>query len=312
MQTINQPQLPVTDSIIALLRKGIVPWHPASGIRPWPRNHVTGQTYKGINFLVLASHGYNSPFWLTPAQLSDLGGQVINGYEPVSVVARSRQNCTRCQQLLNLEQCAGISMQQAPEALQQAADPVTAAMDLLASMADPPGIEHHEAKAYYCPPTDTIVLPHPGEFDTSAQNALLLLHLLVHSTAHPTRLRRQPDWFACFDLEPFSKEELIASIGGCLLCAHLGISVELNRNMDMQAAGWLRQLLVDPGMVLEAAQAAQDAARYIAMIHARQLNLATAHCQVGQSMGNSHSHRTSLNQWSISAELKYLSVITSQ
>src|SRR5271154_7084452 len=70
----------ITDRIIALLTQGTVPWH-----KPWkartglPRNFVSKHPYRGINVFLLIAMRYESPFWLTFRQVSQLGGSVRKG-----------------------------------------------------------------------------------------------------------------------------------------------------------------------------------------------------------------------------------------
>ena len=69
----------MTDRILALLERGIVPWQqPWSG--GWPRNLVSGRPYRGINVLILRLQPYTSPYWLTfPKQVNELGGRLQKG-----------------------------------------------------------------------------------------------------------------------------------------------------------------------------------------------------------------------------------------
>src|SRR5258708_14151589 len=76
----------VTEKIINLLEQGVVPWH-----RPWtsaglPRNLVSKKLYRGVNFFLLSTSKYVSPFWLTLRQANELGGHVSKGEESTAVV----------------------------------------------------------------------------------------------------------------------------------------------------------------------------------------------------------------------------------
>ena len=83
----------VTERVVALLEKGIVPWQ-----KPWasssgdciPRNLVSRKPYRGLNVFLLHSMGYESPYWLTVKQAQELGGHVRKGEKACIVeVARS-------------------------------------------------------------------------------------------------------------------------------------------------------------------------------------------------------------------------------
>ena len=76
----------VTEKIINLLEKGVVPWR-----RPWtstglPRNVGSKKPYQGLNFFLLSASKYVSPFWLTMRQANQLGGYVRKGEESTVVV----------------------------------------------------------------------------------------------------------------------------------------------------------------------------------------------------------------------------------
>ncbi len=76
----------VTDSIIAQLEEGCVPWvqpwgsaegAPAAGL---PKNVISGKAYSGINILnlwgSLFKHEFGCQNWLTYKQAKELGGNV--------------------------------------------------------------------------------------------------------------------------------------------------------------------------------------------------------------------------------------------
>ena len=77
----------ITDRITALLEQGTVPWQ-----KPWkartglPRNFVSKNPYRGINVFLLLAMMYESPFWLTFRQVSQLGGSVRKGEKACPVV----------------------------------------------------------------------------------------------------------------------------------------------------------------------------------------------------------------------------------
>ena len=77
----------ITDRITALLEQGTVPWQ-----KPWkartglPRNFVSKNPYRGINVFLLLAMMYESPFWITFRQVSQLGGSVRKGEKACPVV----------------------------------------------------------------------------------------------------------------------------------------------------------------------------------------------------------------------------------
>lgn len=70
----------VTDRIIDLLGKGVVPWHqPWKGGDGAPANLVSKKPYRGVNVFLLNSVAYLSPYWLTFKQARSLGGNIRKG-----------------------------------------------------------------------------------------------------------------------------------------------------------------------------------------------------------------------------------------
>src|SRR4051812_34442047 len=78
----------VTDTIIASLEKGEVPWR-----KPWtqagnlPLSLSSKKPYRGVNVLLLALVGasYPSPYWGTYNKIAELGGQVRKGEKSTMV-----------------------------------------------------------------------------------------------------------------------------------------------------------------------------------------------------------------------------------
>ena len=56
----------VTDRVVELLERGVVPWRkPWAGDEQAPKNLISDKAYRGINVFLLSCAGYASPFWLT-------------------------------------------------------------------------------------------------------------------------------------------------------------------------------------------------------------------------------------------------------
>ena len=69
----------VTESIIAQLEKGSVPWINPGQKPVFPRNLISPGTYCGINVRLLALPGYAKNYFLTWKQLNAMGGSVKQG-----------------------------------------------------------------------------------------------------------------------------------------------------------------------------------------------------------------------------------------
>lgn len=85
--TIDTCQL-ITDRIISMLEAGVAPWR-----KTWsttgnssPVNGVSGNAYKGINRILLASSPYECPAWVTYKQAQDMGGHVRKGEKATPVI----------------------------------------------------------------------------------------------------------------------------------------------------------------------------------------------------------------------------------
>src|SRR5258706_14022403 len=76
----------VTETILARMSEGEVPWHKPWAHRAGAKNLITGKSYRGINSFLLSLSPYASPFWLTYKQASDLGGHVRTGEKATAVV----------------------------------------------------------------------------------------------------------------------------------------------------------------------------------------------------------------------------------
>ncbi len=92
----------------------------------------------------------------------------------------------------------------------------------------------------------------------------------MHATGHSSRLDRGLD----AELPPFgspaySREELIAELGGAFLCADVGIDSATIDNQAAYLGGWIGKLRGDSRLLVGAASQAQRAADYIQEISPR-------------------------------------------
>ncbi len=264
----------ITDRIITLLSQGTVPWH-----KPWkartglPRNFVTKKPYRGINVFLLIAMSYESPFWLTFRQASQLGATVRKGEKACPVVfwkpwmiedkeSGEERNVPllRFYHVFNIAQCDAIG--DAP--LTADAVTVTKPAEIVANMPQRPVIRHGMTRAFYSPAEDLIGMPARERFEKEDEYYSTLFHELVHSTGHEKRLKRTTLTESTgFGSNPYSKEELIAEMGATFLCGHAEI---VERTIDNSAAylkGWLDQLRNDKKLIVQAAAQAQKAVDFI-------------------------------------------------
>lgn len=265
----------ITERIVSLMEQGTIPWH-----KPWsvsnglPRNLVTKKPYRGINPFLLKAAGYDSPHWLTFRQAIQLGGSVKKGekacpvvfWKPLKVADRESSeeikiHLLRLYFVFNVAQCEGLKNLPEGDASPFA---ITEAADIVSGMPQKPAIKLGMKQAYYSPPSDTVGMPAPKQFNTEEAYHAALFHELVHSTGHENRLKRQSIMERNgFGTDPYCKEELIAELGSAFLCSEAGI---VERTIDSSAAyveGWLKRLKEDKTLIVYAAAQAQKAADFV-------------------------------------------------
>ncbi len=291
----------VTEKIIKLLERGVIPWQ-----RPWksipPANLISGKPYRGINVILLSCTEFPSPYWLTFKQATSLGGYVRKGEKSQIVVfwkeiageSESDRDSTTLQtlqtlntsrplhtpdspkyilryyNLFNTDQCEGISHKRLSDltltfTASEERKGLGEAERIASSMINPPPIIHSGSKACYIPMQDKIFMPPEPLFLTKEGYYATLFHELIHSTGHESRLARKSLLKAKhFGEEEYSQEELVAEIGAAFLSAQAGIQNErLTENSSSYIQSWLNALQGDKKMVVKAASEAQKASDYI-------------------------------------------------
>jgi antirestriction protein ArdC len=291
----------VTDNIIGMLDKGIVPWR-----KPWTASgsgiakNAWNKPYRGINVFLLGAAkmmaGYNSNFWVTYNQAKKEGGQVRKGEKGQMVVfwkvgkptivtdeetgrtKTSRPFILRYFTVFNLDQIDGMKMTKAMKAeadrlanAEAAIDNVTGRYDeaeaILASYLvrdDAPAFaEAAGDRAFYVPTEDRIQVPARTQYERGEEFYSTAFHECVHSTGHADRLaRREHGEVRHFGDEAYSAEELVAEFGSAMLCAESGIDNTIE-NSAAYIASWSKVLKANPKMLVQAAGKAQKAADFI-------------------------------------------------
>jgi antirestriction protein ArdC len=279
----------VTERIINLLEQGVVPWR-----RPWsggglPRNLVSRKAYRGINHFLLSASKFVQPYWLTMRQAIELGGNIRRGEESSIIVfwkvndrpgevkndeadeaeperSHRRRFVLRYYRAWNVEQCElpAPVLETVPKIETYSHDPIEAVDRIVSGMPNPPVLEHAGSRAVYSSMTDRITMPPRNLFVSAEEYGATLFHELTHSTGHEKRLSRESVTKATeFGSALYSKEELIAEMGGAYLCAEAGISNAVIDNQAAYVGGWLKKLHDDRRLAIHAAAQAQKAADYI-------------------------------------------------
>jgi antirestriction protein ArdC len=120
------------------------------------------------------------------------------------------------------------------------------------------------SQAYYSPVTDHIQMPPFETFRDAASYVATLSHESCHWTARPDRVGRDLSRYAK-DKSERAREELIAELGSCFLCADLGIAPELEPRPDHASylASWLKVISDDKRAIFQAAAHAQRAVNFL-------------------------------------------------
>lgn len=281
----------VTNRIIELLEKGVVPWESPSRARVgMPRNFSTGKTYRGINVFLLGCHEFQSPYFLTFIQAKELGGNVRKGEKGFMVVkygtyskeedgaAEGEANpetrhFLKAYTVFNACQIDGIEFPTLPACSGPSElEGMEAAQAIIDGMPNPPAMfEGRKAHPHYVPATDTVEMPSRESFVAPWRFFKTYFHELTHSAGAAHRLARKTllenrgiDALG-ESRKIYSQEELVAEMGAAFLAAHAGITEDGGENSAAYLSGWLSVLKVSDHKtwLVKAASEAQKAADYI-------------------------------------------------
>lgn len=274
----------VTEAILKALEQGVVPWkRPWGGAQLAPKSATTGKAYRGINVWLLFAEsqikGYESPWWVTYKQAQALGGQVKKGEKSTIVTfwkewtpksdddddkdGGKKFPVLRYFRVFNAAQCDGLGAKftERPDLPEYEHDPIEKCERIVAGYPSGPTIEHGGFRACYQPGVDRVMMPRPELFETREGYYDTLFHELIHSTGHAKRLNRET--LGTQDLATYGKEELIAEMGGALLCGISGISPKTIENSAAYIDAWRKTIKEDVKLVVSSAAAAQRAADHI-------------------------------------------------
>ena len=273
----------ITDQVIEMLEKGVVPWRKPWGINP-PMNGVSKKPYRGFNVFWLSImqeiKGYERPIWLTFKQGKKLGVKLKKNQQSVMVSfwksnnkkddekesenKRKSYGYLLYYRVFNVAQFEGLDIEKRwPKTEGHDFSPIEASQAILDNMPeDMPEIEHNGMdKACYYPESDKISLPLKNSFHSTEKYYSVAYHELAHSTGHKSRLSR--DLSTNFNADKYSKEELVAEITSTFLCSISGIEDETMENSAAYIQHWIERLKNDPKLIISASGQAQKAADYI-------------------------------------------------
>lgn len=280
--TPKDPYAVVTDTIIAHLEKGVVPWRKPWNVETGMPRSIDGRFYKGINVMLLGLQGYSDPRWGTFKALQAKGGTVKKGEKGTFVVffkmlvsktevdAKGQPKkipLLKYFYVFNVTQCDWTEpLDSLPDTLDNHHDPEP--WDIAAASIHQhyeefeggPSLSHGGTRASYSPALDVVQMPEVESFDSLASYFHTQYHELVHSTGHESRLNRVIK--NSFGTDPYAREELTAEMGA----AFLGTVVGLPDQTEPSASyiqSWLGALRNDKKLVVSAASRAQKAVEHI-------------------------------------------------
>jgi antirestriction protein ArdC len=277
----------VTDSIIAMLEKGVAPWQ-----KPWegvamPFNPTTERSYRGGNAIHLMaaaiSRGYEDPRWMTYKQAAQQGWHIRKGERGTHIeywevkskesagtsepdrtdagkINGERRLVHRLFTVFNAKQIDGIPEYQPTE--KSAFEAVHSGERILVNSGA--NIAHDQADtAFYNRRTDSIHLPPKRSFKDAPGYYGTALHELAHWTGHPSRLNRTTlnDSYRFGDLN-YAKEELRAELASVFLAAARSIPHEPAQHAAY-VGSWIKTLREDNNEIFRAAHDASVAADYV-------------------------------------------------
>jgi antirestriction protein ArdC len=272
----------VCDRITSALEKGVVPWR-----QPWrsemPQNLFSRRCYRGINYFLLISAGFGSPYWATEAQILKHRGRIrqdggtcptviVYSLPPRFVRIRTghahddptsvkRVHRLGCHLLYNSEQTEGLDRILKRRGITRRRR-LEAPEDILKDMPHKPAVTHNPLAAYFSPDLDVVSLPSIDCHDKPEDYYCTLFHELVHSTAMPSRLNRGNLMHLPADHQ-YSQEELVAEMGAAMLCTFASIEPQTMESSAGYIDHWLSALEYDKKMLYFAAMQAGKAFDFI-------------------------------------------------
>src|SRR4051794_3219263 len=226
------------------------------------------------------ARGFCSPIWMTFKQASELGAHVRKGETGSTVVYASRFTKTetdahgdeierdipflKAYTVFCVDQINGLPEHYygRPAATASTIEPNAQADAFFANTGAM--VRHGGSIAFYAPSSDHIQMPPIESFRDTASYVAVRAHETVHWTAPAHRVNRDLSRYGK-DRSERAREELIAELGSCFLCADLGISPELEPRPDHASylASWLEVLSSEKRFIFSAAAHAQRAVAYL-------------------------------------------------
>lgn len=274
----------LVNQIIENMEKGYILPKPQWGVSPFTfQNPVSHAKYHGANMIKLylhsAANGYTDTRFMTYKQAQSMGWQVKRGEKGIRLekfiftkqVERENPDTGQMEKVsiplrrpmvntfvvFNASQIEGIEPQEEMKPLEH--NEVLELADQLIASSECTVREEAQGEAYYRPASDTIVLPPRNAFISQEAFTVTLMHEMVHSTGHSSRLNRP--LLSRFGTQEYALEELRAELGAFFMGTDLGIegSQELLDSHTHYLESWIKVLKNDPNELFRACSDAQKA-----------------------------------------------------
>lgn len=282
----------VTDKLIELLKKEVLPWRKDWNGGQEYQNPVSKSIYRGVNPLICTidclTYGYRSPYFVSFNQAQEKNWRIIKDSKATSItwaaaITKEKQTesgeiekdsfvAVKWYNVFNLD-CIDDSKSEIKVGDILAELPSCDRLvnpdnrdRLLDQFVDNQGavIVHQGNQPCYSPVTDKIAMPHFEDFSSKDAYYSTMLHELSHWTGHKSRLNR-------FNInssrsrrsQEYAFEELVAELSSAFTGSHLGLSEVLLENHASYLDSWLKLFKDDEKALFRAVRLAQNAADYL-------------------------------------------------
>jgi antirestriction protein ArdC len=296
----------VTDSILAAMAEGVVPWQSHVNAGGWqlPKSMSSEKHYQGSNIWALEASAqiqhFASHWWGTYRQIEELGGRVRKGEHGTLItfwktvddeekmkekgekVEESRRGFRKGYKVFNAEQCDNL-----PERYTKIAVDLRSEHERIAAAEvaiqnyienDGPELVHAGAQPRYNYGADRVTVPDLELFDDAGDYYAAVFHELTHSTGHESRLNRAGfTEHAEFGSQCYAVEELVAELGSAMSLAAIGVEADrMTQNSAAYIDNWMQALRNDKNLIFRASTDAHKAIKRIGL----DLDLEIAHEEV--------------------------------
>lgn len=264
-----------------------LPWHKADAAK----NALTGDTYQGINFMILGMKG-GEGIWAGYEQWKKAGLQVRKGelgtriLAPMKITKKEKDDqgnevekhfvLYRTVSVHCIEQCDDREGKEgSKEKLIEKFKKEREKLVLTSHKALDEVIKNADVKteignhASFSPTLNVLTMPKVEDFKSSERYYATHVHELVHASGHSSRLKRpivvsMENWKRITQ-EDRAEEELVAELGAAMVCKQTGLEAETREDHIQYLASWRKVIKNDKDVFPRACRAAQKAA--LSLIH---------------------------------------------